>query len=1340
MKASVKGLGQTLPPREDRTVNVKPLNPSSSERSETDGKRFDGVVLNAKVNAKANDDRTATDNEKWPPVDKTEVEPALDGKIRYELDGKGVVVERSVNPELYKFLANLFELNKSPGQKAQVVAAMKDDHAIADRNTELKKWGDYDQFEWKGDLETAEVITYTTKDGETVTVSKALTPELFASLQPMALSRYTLEKRADDGREVAGADTYVADHDISTFGWPDEFGNGVIQFETKDGKKYVVSEFENKEMYDRVASKRSDYNKSEGSIQDLRDKYDLPDLDSLDLLNKKTGEKADKDDKESMSVVELATKNLLDKYKKLVDDGKVDKDSDVYKLVKAIEAKATMEGGHSITPYIEDPRGGETWRQFGDGETLSKEDMQDILNGNSVDKLLNELFTNGNGEKDKIGKEYQAELDEAIKKVSSEDKDKLADQLYDTLTSPDYVKYLADLKKNGMESEAKAEVAGLTSSLEMLDPERARKAEAQLQQNSIVAEIDTLLGDPGAIPDEYKELAYKDFGALVKTILKSADIPRRVADSIEKFYNELLNDKTKLDDFNKLTERLNSGEITQDKFNEELTGKYKPLDVSSNDFTKAIGTLNKYGVLGSVSAFGSLGGAIYALSAKNGQLADEPLERLAIARDFIGFLGAGAQFEKTKVFDLLTGTDTAKLLGLSKTLPEIWGKESSLGKKIEKSLHDKGISGVPDPAADRVGSLIELGSLHNSGGGDVLDEVRLSGEASGLGSLEDNGSRELLDDIVTRAGGTPPTDYSRYQTLSQLAQDQGLELTDEIIRDSISERRAANGLGDLPDDDSVFEFTERVQDSAHRTPSISSSDTVTSIYEGVVEYFESRNLTPPSRRSFDQIWNDPENYRGSGASVGSGELPHPDTFELDRESINEMYELDNRTPPPADVIDDALEPINESIRNTPSTPSVIDTRTVQDALTTTDKPPVKPGVAAKIGGSLTKVLGVAPDLLSIADIVVGGLAIKDAIKSGSALGKANGALQVVSGAAGFGAGVIGTVGLVANIGALAGVTGPLFLVTAGLGLITGIIGIFVDHEKRQKATDKEGQWFKDLADIGLTQDDWGDKLEYARYSFYEYDGRDAPDGQSIFDYQKDEWDHFRETPQEGGSSVNRLDDDKHLNTYDKAFYQDNREVIHDIREYWDDWNGKDDIVSRKDLNKIVEGGGSEQEKAAARFLLEHEGFFDQLDTQWGKGGQDGKVSTDDLNTWLKIVGAHEDGYGRGFFDEHKDIIDTIRDRWDDWNGKDDIVSRKDLEKIADGDGSDAEKKAARFLLDNQGFFDQLDNLAKNDRRDGKISTGDLDTWLKAIGVEKTDKSDLTYKPNDDVPAWRVMRG
>ncbi|MCF5601719.1 hypothetical protein GIV58_21640, partial [Pseudomonas syringae] len=374
--------------------------------------------------------------------------------------------------------------------------------------------------------------------------------------------------------------------------------------------------------------------------------------------------------------------------------------------------------------------------------------------------------------------------------------------------------------------------------------------------------------------------------------------------------------------------------------------------------------------------------------------------------------------------------------------------------------------------------------------------------------------------------------------------------------------------------------------------------------------------------------------------------------DLDRDSINVMFEHDNRPPPADDVLEGMRTSLNQAI-NTPlpgsSGASLIDAGSIAeniDGIGGADAPKV-PGVGARVAGSVVKVLGVAPDIMSIADIVMGGISIKNGIKTGNDLEIANGSLQIVSGVAGTAAGVIGTAGLIGTIGALAGATAPLFLVTAGLGIITGIISVFVDHQKKQKATDKEGQWFKDQAELGFAQDDWGDKLEYGRYSFYEYEGRDAPTDQSIFDYQTEEWKHFQETPQDQGSSMIRLDESSHkdkngivgentnglpMDVYNKAYYDAHKEEIETLREKWDEWNGKDDIVSKKDFEKIL-SSGNEKEKAAAEFILNDQGFFDLLDNLWKKDKRDTKVSTDDLDTWLKLIDVMDRTPGETVFYE-----------------------------------------------------------------------------------------------------------
>ena len=1246
-------------------MNVRPTTDTPRDGTPDFESRLKRSLLVAKTNDSKKPDRTATDNETWPPIQGTKVSIMENGDMHYERDGQGVVVAASTNPQLFKFLTQLDSLNQSPSQKAQVDKAIDDGNTLADRNTELPGWGDVKNFEWQGQLETAEVVTLVTHDGDKITVSKALTPELFASAQQMGLSRVSLENRVNNGdkREVADENLYVAEHDIVLTGSRDEFGNGIIQFETRDGKKYVVSEFQNKELYDRVSQINS--TNVQGDVQKIRDEHGMGNLDDLDILSRPTGVKSDEKDKDSadLTVVELATKNLMDKYQKLVDDKKVDKDSDIYKLVMAIEAKASMESGRTITPYVEDPRGAESWRKFDDeGETLTDADMQDILNGDNIDKALAELFASGDGEKDKIGKEYQAEMDAAIEKVSGGDKESLAKELHEKLTSLEFVEYLNDLEKAGKNSEGQSDVARLLSSLELLDPELAKDAQNELKKNSVMAEVDKLMADPGGIPDEYKNLALKDiFSALKQGIKGMADIPRRTQDTIEKFINELLKDETKLGDFSKQMDKLKSGEITQAQFEENLAGKYVGAE-DKEGFKKAIGKLNQSGVFGTAAGFTSLGGAIYMLSAKNGQLSDDPLERLAIAKDFITFLGSGAQFEKTGVFNLLTNTNTAELLGLSKSLPEIWGKEAPWTKKIDEAKAANNVPAMDEGLQNRLNSVYELDSI-NAGTsiGDVMDQVGLINEVNEAGTLSQDVSRELLDDIVTRAGGNPPADYSKYGNLNELATDLNLNISQDTVMESINAQRAAADMPPLDADDanSLAADLERaantpIPESAASSGYASYSDSVYKLYNDAVNYFTARDIAPPTREAFAAGIEEQLERNGQAVPADNERVNLADMLgngEIDRESINVMLEADNQPIPADDVVDNMRNSVGQAVAGNSGAGNLVDVQSVAQSIEGVggaDGAKVVPGVAARVAGSVVKVLGVAPDIMSIADIVMGGIAIKDGIKSGSDLAIANGSLQIVSGVAGTAAAGIGIAGLITPaIGAIAGATAPLFLITAGLGIITGIISVFVDHQKKQKATDKEGQWFKDQAEIGFAQDDWGDKLEYARYSFYEYEGRDAPSDQSIFDYQTDEWKHFQETPQDQGSSMIRLDEELHkdkngiygentnglpMDVYNKAFYDEHKEEIETIRDKWDDWNGKDDIVSKKDLEKIL-NNGDDKEKAAAKFLLDDTGFFGLLDSLWKKDKADTKISTDDLDTWLKLIGVMDRTPGESVFYE-----------------------------------------------------------------------------------------------------------
>jgi len=176
----------------------------------------------------------------------------------------------------------------------------------------------------------------------------------------------------------------------------------------------------------------------------------------------------------------------------------------------------------------------------------------------------------------------------------------------------------------------------------------------------------------------------------------------------------------------------------------------------------------------------------------------------------------------------------------------------------------------------------------------------------------------------------------------------------------------------------------------------------------------------------------------------------------------------------------------------------------------------------------------------VMDIVSGARKLK---KAKTALEKADAGISLAGGISGTGMAISNTVAMFAPKGAhlagkLAGdlastvvrglsigarAAGPVFAVA---GLVFGVAGTLiaeaVEHAKMQKLTDSQGQFFKDLAAAGVTQDDWGDKLEYARYATYMYGGRDSPDDKSIFEYQSDEWKHFQETENKRGSALARL--------------------------------------------------------------------------------------------------------------------------------------------------------------------------------------------------------------------------
>jgi protein-tyrosine-phosphatase len=1017
--------------------------------------------------------RRASDNEVWPSANGTTVGAVNErgpDLIRYHTDKEKVIVYREDNPELFNYLSQLRALVMDPDASRAVEKSQSEGFTLADRGVTPPDLMDYKHFTWEGEIGSNGVISYETADGKKVVVSGDLTPELYAVVKDAVTTRYVMNQQTSQGLLEAGPTLNIPEHEISKVGSPETLGNGLISFETRSGEKYIVSDKENKALYDQIVAK-SESNRA-NDVSTIRNEHNLPPLSELDVLNMETDQLSDPNNKDSerLTVSEAATQNLIDEYKKAIEKGDLGKDSDEAKLILALEAKVALNNGRSITGYTEEKSLGGTWRESNSKQTqLTKEDMQDIIDGRSVDDLLSELFS-----KEKIAGDYQAKLDEALGKIGN--KEDIANKLYTTLTGEDYVKYLKDLKEHGMENAGSTETANLLQSLTLIDPEKAKQAQQELMKNSMTADLNELVADPTKVSQSAKEQGMKDVLTLIKSVLKydTFDIPRRAQETIEKFINEFLGDKQKLSSFTKVVEDLNTRIQAGDMPSEaDIKKALQPVytefgNESAGRALNALNYLNNMGVLGSLGGTVGFVSGFYQLFGQNGKLADQPLERLAIAKDFISFLGASQHFIKfgSDIVSRLPGGSSAKgfpdLLGLSKTLPQIWGSNGTLNKEMSTSLPDS--PKVPD-----------------------------------------------------RAPQLPDFDFNTFS-------DDWAQYTDDLFSREVPTTAPAGGGS--PD---IQQISENLGDT-----------------------------------------------------------------------------------------------IDKQINDLPTT-------TGNPGAGNTEPKKPTPNVGHKIAGSVVRVLsGVGDTFGGVADIVLGAFTIKAGIQSGSDLQKAAGSLQIVGGVSSGVAGGIGLAGLFGSVGAASAFAGPLALLGVVLLGVGGIITYFVEHEKKQKATDAEGKWYHDLADAGLTQSDWGDKVEYARYSIYEYGGREAPDNESLFDYQSLEWEYFDRTPQDHGTSSNRLEDDLHrpkdgdtslpIDQYGKAFYEEHKDHIETIRSNWDSWNGKDSIVSKKDLEKIANDGGNDQEKNAARFLLDNQGFFDFLDTLAKKDGTDTKISNGDLNEWVKLAG------------------------------------------------------------------------------------------------------------------------
>ncbi|WP_024673113.1 hypothetical protein [Pseudomonas syringae] len=669
--------------------------------------------------------RRAGDNEVWPPVFGTTVGPlneAGPGTLRYEHNGEKVVVARDDNPKLFDYLKALQSVVADPEKRSAMEKAVNEGQILADGNTPLPGLNDIVEFHWIPGQEQSQ-ISYRNQQGETVVVTQALTPDLFEKVTTLHDAWNKINSSREEGYKLAEPNDFLKNQDI-TIGSPDELGSGLIRFENGDGK-FIVSKDASPQLYDDVVEKWNAL--GTGNISDTRTRYNLPAVADVDLMGQKTGVKADKDDEKSeeLNVGELATKELLDQYREGVKKGDIAKDDPRAKLVRAIEAQAAYDNGRGLTGY-EEAQGafGGTWREFDSKQTqLSSADMHDIIDGGKLQEQLTTLFSDPTVQQD-----YQTKMTEALDKVPN--KDEIKQKLLDLTANPDYVLYLKDLKKQGLGQEAQKDLSDTLSSLALVDPEGASKAAQSIQADGLTSDLNDLVADPSKISDENNALATKDLFGLLKAELKGflVDMPRFLQPTFEKFIQEGVVGNAKPADIAKALKEVGdayqkNGKVSEDDIKTALSKPYIPV-ADRGKLGEIFNTLNSKGVMGSVAAGVSLFSAIYQMVGNGGKLGETPIQRLGIAKDFLSFAGGASHFVRLadKVGDLMGKGGLVDLLGLDKTLPEIWGKQDMKPPKVEVSP-----SGLSAARLDEIRNAL-----------DVPDDTRMAvfGELTGSAQNE----------------------------------------------------------------------------------------------------------------------------------------------------------------------------------------------------------------------------------------------------------------------------------------------------------------------------------------------------------------------------------------------------------------------------------------------------------------------------------------------------------------------------------------------------------------------------------------------------------------------------
>lgn len=369
------------------------------------------------------------------------------------------------------------------------------------------------------------------------------------------------------------------------------------------------------------------------AVNKAREDAGLPAMDKQDVTQLLT---SDKDaDGNSLTVTESAWQQVMSDWKTGIENGSIKADDDRAKLYNAMKAGAFLDNGAQM--YTLNISEGVTTR------AVTGHDMEDIIDGEKIDKQISELM-----ESEAVSKDITEARETALGKV--EGGDEVVEDLKKMAESPEYAKYIQDLSKDPkMKQVAEDDISSTYTSLLAADPEAAAKFAQNMQIDSMTMELDALMADPSKISEENLNLAGADAGKMILTLLKKAglDLGRRAAEA-QKFLEGMIGDKKTNKEFAQAMAEIgakfsHSGEVTT-KDVEKIIGSGKYEGLQKGGARAFFEEMTKAGVIGSLGGVVSLASGIYQLAGKGGTLADTTEERLAIAKDFVSFVGAGKHF------------------------------------------------------------------------------------------------------------------------------------------------------------------------------------------------------------------------------------------------------------------------------------------------------------------------------------------------------------------------------------------------------------------------------------------------------------------------------------------------------------------------------------------------------------------------------------------------------------------------------------------------------------------------------------------------------------------------